>query len=142
MPCSLRTGEENVPAPDARVISSTIEMVDTNTPIEVAVIDEAQAIKNPAAQQTRAVKKLQAGTRIALTGTPVENRLSDLWSIFDFTHPGLLGSERVFAHFAKRLGETGQIVLMRLMAFILLCVGIQIVWEGVRVLLRSLTTGS
>ena len=61
----------------------------------LAVIDEAQAIKNPAAQQTRAVKKLQAGTRIALTGTPVENRLSDLWSIFDFTHPGLLGSERV-----------------------------------------------
>ncbi|MBS0507417.1 MAG: DEAD/DEAH box helicase, partial [Proteobacteria bacterium] len=74
----------------------------------LAVLDEAQAIKNPAAQQTRAVKKLQAGTRIALTGTPVENRLSDLWSIFDFTHPGLLGSERVFADFAKRLGATGQ----------------------------------
>jgi hypothetical protein len=79
----------------------------------LAVIDEAQAIKNPAAQQTRAVKKLQAGTRIALTGTPVENRLSDLWSIFDFTHPGLLGSERVFAHFAKRLGETGQYAPLR-----------------------------
>lgn len=47
VPCSLRTGEENVPAPDARVISSTIEMVDTNTPIEVAVIDEAQMIFDP-----------------------------------------------------------------------------------------------
>jgi superfamily II DNA or RNA helicase len=69
----------------------------------VAVVDEAQAIKNPGAKQTRQVKKLKADARIALTGTPVENRLSDLWSIFDFTHPGLLGSEKVFAGFAKRL---------------------------------------
>lgn len=47
VPCSLRTGEENVPAADARVISSTIEMVDTNTPLDVAVIDEAQMIFDP-----------------------------------------------------------------------------------------------
>jgi non-specific serine/threonine protein kinase len=71
----------------------------------VAVVDEAQAIKNPSAKQTRQVKKLQAQSRIALTGTPVENRLSDLWSIFDFTHPGLLGSQKVFAQFTKRLAE-------------------------------------
>ena len=71
----------------------------------VAVIDEAQAIKNPGAKQTRQVKQLKAGTRIALTGTPVENRLSDLWSIFDFTHPGLLGSDKVFAGFAKQLAS-------------------------------------
>ena len=64
---------------------------------KVAVIDEAQAIKNPGSQQTRQVKTLQADARIALTGTPVENRLSDLWSIFDFTHPGLLGTGKVFA---------------------------------------------
>ena len=69
----------------------------------LAVIDEAQAIKNPGAKQTRQVKKLKADSRIALTGTPVENRLSDLWSIFDFTHPGLLGSDKVFSNFAKRL---------------------------------------
>ncbi len=69
----------------------------------VAVLDEAQAIKNPSAKQTRQVKKLKAQTRIALTGTPVENRLSDLWSIFDFTHPGLLGTAAVFSEFAKRL---------------------------------------
>ena len=75
---------------------------------QVAVIDEAQAIKNPGAKQTRLVKKLQARTRIALTGTPVENRLSDLWSIFDFTHPGLLGSGKVFGDFSKRLAERGQ----------------------------------
>ena len=79
----------------------------TETAWRVAVLDEAQAIKNPGAKQTRAVKKLSARTRIALTGTPVENRLSDLWSIFDFTHPGLLGSERVFASYAKRLSTNG-----------------------------------
>ena len=73
----------------------------------LAIVDEAQAIKNPAAKQTKEVKKLEAGARIALTGTPVENRLSDLWSIFDFTHPGLLGSERVFVGFARRLSESG-----------------------------------
>ena len=69
----------------------------------LAVLDEAQAIKNPGAKQTREVKKITAQSRIALTGTPVENRLSDLWSIFDFTHPGLLGTQKVFASFTKRL---------------------------------------
>ena len=52
-------------------------------------------------------KKLIAQTRVALTGTPVENRLSDLWSIFDFTHPGLLGSGQAFAKYARRLAEAG-----------------------------------
>ena len=74
-------------------------------PWRVVILDEAQAIKNPGTKQTRQVKKLQAQSRIALTGTPVENRLSDLWSIFDFTHPGLLGTEKVFAGFTKRLAE-------------------------------------
>jgi len=71
----------------------------------LAVLDEAQAIKNPNSKQTRQVKKIRADVRIALTGTPVENRLSDLWSIFDFTHPGLLGSDKIFASFSKRLAE-------------------------------------
>ncbi|MGH9584130.1 MAG: DEAD/DEAH box helicase, partial [Bryobacteraceae bacterium] len=71
----------------------------------LAVLDEAQAIKNPDAKQTRAVKKLKAGARLALTGTPVENRLGDLWSIFDFVNPGLLGTSKEFASFAKRLGS-------------------------------------
>jgi non-specific serine/threonine protein kinase len=74
-------------------------------PWRLAVLDEAQAIKNPDAKQTRAVKTLQAGARLALTGTPVENRLGDLWSIFDFVNPGLLGTAKQFAAFAKRLGE-------------------------------------
>ncbi|MBP0624139.1 DEAD/DEAH box helicase [Cupriavidus consociatus] len=74
-------------------------------PWRLAIVDEAQAIKNPGAKQTRQVKQLQAQSRIALTGTPVENRLSDLWSIFDFTHPGLLGSDKVFANFTRRLAQ-------------------------------------
>ena len=69
----------------------------------LAILDEAQAIKNPAAKQTRAVKALDARARIVLTGTPVENRLSDLWSIFDFINPGLLGTGPEFTAFARRL---------------------------------------
>lgn len=69
----------------------------------LVILDEAQAIKNPAARQTRAVKQLEAEARIALTGTPVENRLSDLWSIFDFLCPGLLGSPGKFKKFVKSL---------------------------------------
>jgi superfamily II DNA or RNA helicase len=69
------------------------------------VLDEAQAIKNPAAKQTKAVKMLKAEMRIALTGTPIENRLSDLWSIFDFINPGLLGSSTQFSAFVKRLAD-------------------------------------
>ena len=74
-------------------------------PWRVVVLDEAQAIKNPGAKQTRLAKKLGAHARIALTGTPVENRLSDLWSILDFTHPGLLGSDKAFTTFARRLAN-------------------------------------
>ena len=69
------------------------------------VLDEAQAIKNPNAKQTRAAKTLKAKARIALTGTPVENHLGDLWSIFDFINPGLLGTSRQFASYARGLAE-------------------------------------
>ncbi len=71
----------------------------------LVVLDEAQAIKNPDAKQTRTVKTLKAGARVALTGTPVENRLGDLWSIFDFVNPGLLGSPKEFTSFTKRLAS-------------------------------------
>ncbi|HMI13869.1 MAG TPA: DEAD/DEAH box helicase, partial [Bradyrhizobium sp.] len=71
----------------------------------LVVLDEAQAIKNPAAKQTRTVKQLRAETRVALTGTPIENRLSDLWSIFDFINPGLLGSSKQFSSFVKGLAD-------------------------------------
>ena len=69
----------------------------------LAILDEAQVIKTPGTRQTRAVKQLRAGARIALTGTPVENRLGDLWSIFDFLNPGLMGNAQEFTAFAKRL---------------------------------------
>ena len=71
----------------------------------LVVLDEAQAIKNPNAKQTRAVKSLKAKARIVLTGTPIENNLRDLWSIFDFVNPGLLGSAKAFAQFAKTLAS-------------------------------------
>ena len=69
----------------------------------LVVLDEAQAIKNPSTRQTKIVKKLKADARIALTGTPVENRLSDLWSLFDFLSPGLLGSANRFKDFIKAM---------------------------------------
>jgi non-specific serine/threonine protein kinase len=69
------------------------------------VADEAQAIKNPGSRQSRAVRRLKGQRRIALTGTPVENRLSDLWSLFDFVNPGLLGNAKAFADFQKRLNS-------------------------------------
>ena len=60
------------------------------------VLDEAQNIKNPTAKQSQAVREIPAGFRIALTGTPVENRLTELWSILDFLNPGFLGNRNFF----------------------------------------------
>ena len=60
------------------------------------VIDEAQAIKNPAADTSRQLRRLQARTRVALTGTPIENGLGDLWAIMDWANPGLLGPRAPF----------------------------------------------
>ncbi len=60
------------------------------------VLDEAQAVKNSLSQGAKAVRRLEAGHRVALTGTPVENRLAELWSIMDFLNPGLLGSSELF----------------------------------------------
>ena len=72
------------------------------------ILDEAQAIKNHSTNQSKAVKKLQAQARIALTGTPIENRLGDMWSLFDFLNPGLLGSARQFRNFVKEIEESPQ----------------------------------
>jgi non-specific serine/threonine protein kinase len=72
---------------------------------QAVILDEAQAIKNPGTRQTRAVKKLRAPRRIAMTGTPVENRLGDLWSLFDFLNPGLLGTADAFTRFSASLHD-------------------------------------
>jgi superfamily II DNA or RNA helicase len=68
----------------------------------VAVLDEAQAIKNARSQARRAVEHLDAGHRVCLTGTPVENHLGELWSIFDWLLPGLLGDQLAFRRFWRQ----------------------------------------
>lgn len=70
------------------------------------ILDEAQAIKNPLAKQTKRVKALKSKMRIAMTGTPIENDLSNLWSLFDFLNKGLLGSSEEFKDYCKRLEDS------------------------------------
>ena len=69
------------------------------------ILDEAQTIKNPNTKQTKQIKKLKSRMRIAMTGTPIENDLSNLWSLFDFLDKGLLGSSDEFRSFCRRLEE-------------------------------------
>ena len=69
----------------------------------LVILDEAQAIKNPNAGQTKAVKKLRASARLAMSGTPVENRPGDLWSLYDFLNPGLLGKAAEFTRYIKAI---------------------------------------
>ncbi|MBL9129675.1 MAG: DEAD/DEAH box helicase [Verrucomicrobiaceae bacterium] len=77
-------------------------------PWSMVILDEAQAIKNSGSGSAKAVKRLQAPTRIALTGTPVENRPGDLWSLFDFLNPGLLGGSAAFADAVKRCAKSSE----------------------------------
>lgn len=69
------------------------------------ILDEAQAIKNPGTKQTTSIKALKGGFRLAMTGTPVENGLGDMWSLFDFIDKGLLGTAREFDDFTRRLAD-------------------------------------
>ncbi len=112
-PAPVRTSADLTPDDLARadLVVTTYGQVQrlpwaTTTAWDLVILDEAQAIKNPGAKQTRAVKGLAGRARVALTGTPVENRLGDLWSIFDFLCPGLLGSARAFQAFSKRLAAS------------------------------------
>jgi superfamily II DNA or RNA helicase len=72
------------------------------------ILDEAQFIKNPGAQVTQSVKQLKSENRIALTGTPLENRLLDLWSIVDFVQPGYLGTQEHFLETYEPRGENAE----------------------------------
>jgi len=67
------------------------------------ILDEAQAIKNPLTKQTRQIKEINARMRIAMTGTPIENDLTNLWSLFDFLNKGLMGTSKEFREFCKEL---------------------------------------
>lgn len=71
----------------------------------VLILDEAQAIKNPLTKQTKTMKKIPARFRIAMTGTPIENDYSNLWSLFDFLNKGLLGSFDQFKRFSKTIED-------------------------------------
>jgi non-specific serine/threonine protein kinase len=75
---------------------------------DLLILDEAQAIKNSETKQTKAIKQLTAKSRVAMTGTPIENSLSDLWSVFDFLNKGMLFSQKRFAEFAKELKNESQ----------------------------------
>jgi hypothetical protein len=77
-------------------------------PFRTVILDEAQFIKNPGAQVTQSVKQLKSEHRLALTGTPLENRLLDLWSIVDFIQPGYLGNQEQFAETYEPRGENAE----------------------------------
>jgi len=72
---------------------------------KLIVLDEAQAIKNASSAQAKSIRKLKSSGRIALSGTPVENHLGELWSLFDFCCPGLLGNATQFKKFVKELNK-------------------------------------
>jgi SNF2 family DNA or RNA helicase len=78
-------------------------------PFDYAILDEAQAIKNPRSASAKAARLLRADHRLAMTGTPIENRLEELWSIFDFLNPGMLGSSSSFAALV-RLADLDEMV--------------------------------
>jgi SNF2 family DNA or RNA helicase len=86
-------------------------------PWQGVVLDEAQNIKNADSKQSQSIRQLEAGFRIALTGTPVENRLTELWSIMDFLNPGYLGPknffQRRFAVPIERYGDTDSLKTLR-----------------------------
>ncbi len=88
-----------------------------NVSWQIIVLDEAQNVKNPEAKQSKAVRQLSATFRIALTGTPVENRLQELWSILDFLNPGYLGNkqffQRRFAMPIEKYGDTASLTQLR-----------------------------
>jgi len=109
-PQTLQQLEDDAPAAVARadLVVTTYSLLARQPWLEqihwqTVILDEAQAIKNASTRQSQAVKKLKSHSRLALTGTPIENRLGDLWSLFDFLNPGLLGSASAFSQFVKSM---------------------------------------
>ncbi|RPJ56476.1 MAG: DEAD/DEAH box helicase [Acidobacteria bacterium] len=111
-PSENQLDREVVPeeAADKRLVITTYSMLTrlnwlSSVTWPIVILDEAQAIKNAGSRQSQQARGLQAKARVALTGTPVENRLGDLWSLFDFLNPGLLGSSRQFSTFIKSIED-------------------------------------
>ncbi len=108
-----RAGAEDVAAEVAgadvllTTYATAVRDVDALAEIEWArlVVDEAQAIKNPASDTAQELRRVPARSRLALTGTPVENGLGDLWAILDFTNPGLVGPRTTFVESLSRTGD-------------------------------------
>ncbi|MEH6576394.1 MAG: DEAD/DEAH box helicase [Amphritea sp.] len=106
--CIFHGSGRQLDAEPADVVLTSYGLVRSDTKMlakrhwRALIIDEAQNIKNPASQQSRAVKKLKSDIRIGMSGTPVENRLREYWSLFDFTNKGYLGSQK---HFQEQLAS-------------------------------------
>jgi SNF2 family DNA or RNA helicase len=82
-----------------------------NIPFDYCILDEAQYIKNPHSQNAQAMKEIKARCRFALSGTPIENSLMELWSIFDFVMPGYLYDEKIFSvRYHKKLKESPEVI--------------------------------
>jgi SNF2 family DNA or RNA helicase len=86
---------------------------------QIVIVDEAQAIKNPKAQRTKSLKRLNARFRLAVTGTPIENSLEDIWSIFDFLRPGFLGTLSQFELDSKNIASQAEDLHQTLSAYML-----------------------
>lgn len=100
--------------PDADLVLTTYPLLTRDKDILCAqvwnmiIVDEAQTLKNPASQMAKALRALSCSSRLALTGTPVENSLEDLWTLFDWVVPGLLGNRKTFADvFRKPIEKLG-----------------------------------
>ena len=108
---------------DADVVITTyataVRDVDALADVEwtTMVLDEAQAIKNPVSETAQALRRIPAHTRLALTGTPIENGVGDLWAILDFTNPGLVGPRAQFVAQLASDAETGLRALNGLLLF-------------------------
>ena len=93
---------------------TTYSMVDLRESIinqkwDVVILDEAQAIKNSNTKQSKAIKSLNCNNRIVMTGTPIENSLMDIWSLFDFINPGLLGNKNEFKKIISKTKDNPKI---------------------------------
>ncbi len=104
---TFEEGEADLVVTTYGLLARDVEQLAATT-WSTVVLDEAQMIKNPATHAAKAVRALTAGQKLALTGTPVENRLAELWAILDAVNPGLLGSRDRFRHrFAKPIERDG-----------------------------------